>query len=100
MNFHYKDMADMRVPAAYERLLYDVMTGDSTLFQRDDEVEASWMFVDQIQKAWKNNPAIKLHGYAAGTWGPEIANSLIEGERLTWRYPCKNLVNDGMYCEL
>jgi len=100
MNFHYKDMADMRVPSAYERLLYDVMTGDSTLFQRDDEVEASWMFVDQIQKAWKNNPAIKLHGYAAGTWGPEIANDLIEGERLTWRYPCKNLVNDGMYCEL
>jgi glucose-6-phosphate 1-dehydrogenase len=100
MNFHYKDMADIRVPLAYERLLYDVMTGDSTLFQRDDEVEASWMFVDQIQKAWKNNPSIKLHGYAAGTWGPEVANNLIDGEDLTWRYPCKNLVNDGMYCEL
>jgi len=32
MDFHYKDMADVRVPSAYERLLYDVMLGDSTLF--------------------------------------------------------------------
>jgi len=39
MDFHYRDLADIRVPSAYERLLYDVMQGDSTLFSRDDEVE-------------------------------------------------------------
>jgi glucose-6-phosphate 1-dehydrogenase len=100
MDFHYKDLADIRVPSAYERLLYDVMLGDSTLFSRDDEVETAWKFIEPIQKAWKNNPAIKVYGYPAGTWGPELSNKLIEGEGLTWRYPCKNLADEELYCEL
>jgi glucose-6-phosphate 1-dehydrogenase len=100
MDFHYKDLANTRVPAAYERLLHDVMLGDSTLFSRDDEVETAWKFLDPIQKAWANNKAIKVFGYPAGTWGPEFANDLIEGEGLTWRYPCKNLADEELYCEL
>jgi glucose-6-phosphate 1-dehydrogenase len=100
MDFHYKDLADIRVPSAYERLLYDVMIGDSTLFSRDDEVETAWKFLDPIQKAWAKNPEIKVYGYPAGTWGPEHANDLIEGDALTWRYPCKNLADDELYCEL
>ena len=100
MDFHYKDLANIRVPSAYERLLYDVMIGDSTLFSRDDEVETAWKFLEPIQKAWANNPSIKVFGYPAGTWGPEHANDLIEGEGLTWRYPCKNLADDELYCEL
>ena len=59
MDFHYKDLANIRVPSAYERLLYDVMIGDSTLFSRDDEVETAWKFLEPIQKAWANNPEIK-----------------------------------------
>jgi glucose-6-phosphate 1-dehydrogenase len=100
MDFHYKDLADIRVPSAYERLIHDVMVGDSTLFSRDDEVETAWKFLQPIQKAWANNPSIKVFGYPAGTWGPEHANDLIEGEELTWRYPCKNLADDELYCEL
>jgi len=100
MDFHYKDLANTRVPSAYERLLYDVMVGDSTLFSRDDEVETAWKFLGPIQKAWANNPEIKVYGYPAGTWGPMNANELIEGDDLTWRYPCKNLADDGLYCEL
>jgi glucose-6-phosphate 1-dehydrogenase len=100
MDFHYKDLADIRVPSAYERLLHDVMLGDSTLFSRDDEVETAWKFLEPIQKAWEHNKAIKVFGYPAGTWGPEHANDLIEGEGLTWRYPCKNLADEELYCEL
>jgi len=100
MDFHYKDLADIRVPSAYERLLHDVMLGDSTLFSRDDEVETAWKFLEPVQKAWANNKAIKVFGYPAGTWGPEHANDLIEGDGLTWRYPCKNLADDELYCEL
>jgi glucose-6-phosphate 1-dehydrogenase len=100
MDFHYKDLANTRVPSAYERLLHDVMLGDSTLFSRDDEVETAWKFLEPIQRAWANNPAIKVLGYPAGTWGPEHASDLIEGEGLDWRYPCKNLTDDGLYCEL
>jgi glucose-6-phosphate 1-dehydrogenase len=100
MDFHYKDLADIRVPSAYERLLHDVMLGDSTLFSRDDEVETAWKFLEPIQRAWAKDPSIKVYGYPAGTWGPEHANDLIEGEGLTWRFPCKNLADDELYCEL
>jgi glucose-6-phosphate 1-dehydrogenase len=100
MDFHYKDLANARVPSAYERLIYDVMFGDQTLFSRDDEVETAWKFIDPVLRAWKNNPSIKVYGYAAGTWGPEPSNSLIEGDGLTWRYPCRNLADEELYCEL
>jgi len=100
MDFHYSDLTNIRVPSAYERLLYDVMIGDSTLFSRDDEVETAWKFIKPIQTAWDTNKNIKIYGYPAGTWGPSVSNDLIEGCGLTWRYPCKNLSDDGLYCEL
>ncbi len=100
MDFHYSELSDSYLPGAYERLLHDCMLGDSTLYSRGDAVEAAWKFVEPIQKAWENNPEITVHGYPAGTWGPDIADSLFEDEHLAWRYPCKNLANDGNYCEL
>lgn len=100
MDFHYSSLSDAYVPNAYERLLHDCMLGDSTLYHRGDAVEAAWAFIDPILEAWKNNPDIPVHGYPAGTWGPEIADKLIEGNNCTWRYPCKNLADDGIYCEL
>ena len=100
MDFLYKDLSDSYIPEAYQRLLLDCMQGDSTLYARGDAVEAAWRFVDPILKAWQNDPAIPLHGYPCGTWGPEMADSMIEGAEYTWRYPCKNLADDGLYCEL
>ena len=99
MDFHYSDLKGAYVPEAYERLLLDALQGDATLFARGDEVEASWAFVDPILEAWENDPAIKMYGYPAGTWGPELADGLIDGMK-TWRYPCKNLAEDGEFCEL
>jgi len=63
-------------------------------------VEAAWKFVAPIQNAWKNNPEIKMYGYPAGTWGPENADDMFDEKDITWRYPCKNLADDGNYCEL
>lgn len=100
LDFHYKDFGNIHLPDAYERLLYDCMMGDSTLYSRGDVVEAAWKFVAPIQNAWKNNPNIKIYGYPAGTWGPDNADDLIEDKNVTWRYPCKNLSDDGTYCEL
>lgn len=100
MDFHYSELSDVHVPAAYERLLMDVLAGDSTLYARGDAVEEAWKFVNPIQNAWLNNPHSKIYGYPAGTWGPETADELIEETEMTWRYPCKNLSNDGIYCEL
>ena len=98
MDFHYSDLADKKVPAAYERLLLDCMQGDATLYSRGDAVEAAWEFVQPIINAWETNPEIPIYGYPAGSWGPEDSDKLIANG--DWRYPCKNLSNDGLYCEL
>jgi len=98
MDFHYSDLADKKVPAAYERLLHDCMIGDATLYARGDAVEKAWEFVQPIINAWETNPEIPIYGYPAGTWGPEGAEYLVVNGN--WRYPCKNLTSDGLYCEL
>lgn len=100
MDFHYSSLSDVYLPAAYERLLLDCMLGDSTLYARGDAVESAWRFVDPILQYWKQNPTRALYGYPAGTWGPQEADGLFEEKGLTWRYPCKNLADDGEYCEL
>jgi glucose-6-phosphate 1-dehydrogenase len=99
MDFHYKDLSYIRVPSAYERLLHDVMLGDSTLFSRDDEVETTWKFIEPVRNAWDNNNRIKLFGYPAGTWGPVHANDLFD-EKISFRSPCKNMADEELYCEL
>ncbi len=87
MAFHYSDLADKKISEAYERLLLDCMTGDSTLYARADAVSASWKFVDPILNAWKNNPEIPVYFYEAGTWGPVEANLLFEDKYVKWRDP-------------
>lgn len=100
MDFHYRDLMNAEIPEAYERLLLDCMQGDSTLYARGDAVEAAWNFVDPILKRWEEDKTFPLSGYPCGTWGPQQADLLIEGQRHKWRFPSKNLANDGIYCEL
>ena len=100
MDFHYSDLSDKPIPEAYQRLLLDCMQGDSTLFTRGDSVEQAWSIVEPVLKAWENNPKIPIFGYPSGTWGPKEADRLIDDPAMTWRYPCKNLAGDGIYCEL
>jgi glucose-6-phosphate 1-dehydrogenase len=100
MDFHYADLAGGKIPEAYQRLLLDCMQGDATLFTRGDAIEQAWRIVDPILSGWENNPDFPMYGYPSGTWGPQQADSLIEDPSLTWRYPCKNLSDDGIYCEL
>jgi glucose-6-phosphate 1-dehydrogenase len=100
MDFYYKDLTNSYIPEAYQRLLLDCMQGDSTLYARGDAVEKAWQIVDPILEAWAGNGDIPLHGYPCGTWGPEVADQMIEGEDYTWRYPSENLADDGLYCEL
>jgi len=100
MDFHYSGLTDAHVPAAYERLLLDVIKGDATLYARGDSVEEAWRFVEPILQAWKNTPEIKVHGYPAGTWGPTVASKLIDSDKVTWRNPCSNLTADDNYSEL
>ena len=100
MNFRYAELADTYLPSAYERLLLDCVQGDATLFSRGDNVEKAWELFQPILDKWENNNNYPLHGYPAGSWGPEEADKLIAKQINGWRYPCKNLSNDGQYCEL
>src|SRR3989338_137506 len=55
MTFYYKDSElESELPDAYERVLYDCIRGDQSLFASTDEVKASWSFITPIVEAWKN----------------------------------------------
>ncbi|MEL6976154.1 MAG: glucose-6-phosphate dehydrogenase [Bacteroidota bacterium] len=97
MDFYYSSLAETYVMEAYERLLLDAMQGDATLYARADEVEAAWEFVDPILQYWKNGKDVRMYGYAAGVWGPENADDLIE-DLGYWRNPEQNLADDPGYC--
>jgi glucose-6-phosphate 1-dehydrogenase len=86
MDFEYDDYFETTIPGAYERLLLDVMRGDSTLFTRNDELEAAWRFVTPVLDHWDSgNDAPEF--YRAGTWGPEGADHLAQKSGLHWREP-------------
>jgi glucose-6-phosphate 1-dehydrogenase len=71
------EMVASRFPRAdemqpYERVLGAAMSGDATLFARQDYVEEAWRIVDPILKM-----DLPVYPYAANTWGPR------EVERVT-----------------
>jgi glucose-6-phosphate 1-dehydrogenase len=85
--FDYGKSFQKVLPEAYERLLFDALRGDATLFMRSDELEAAWAFVTPILDAWRNALPPELPNYAAGTWGPAEADRLAEGCAGGWREP-------------
>jgi glucose-6-phosphate 1-dehydrogenase len=70
-------------PEAYERLIYDIMRGDSTLFSRWDEVEASWTFADRII-GYREIKKLSFPNYDAGTLGPVKAYELLARDGRQW----------------
>ena len=78
MNFNYTDYFNATPQTGYERLLYDCMLGDATLFQRSDMVEAAWHVVAPILDVWEALPPRRFPNYAAGTWGPPEADELLD----------------------
>lgn len=85
MNFEYQDYFGSQPSTGYERLLYDCMIGDATLFQRADMVEAGWCVVSPVLDVWKALPPRSFPNYAAGSWGPKDADELLERDGRHWR---------------
>jgi len=85
MDFDYADYFGCRPSTGYERLLYDSMCGDATLFQRTDMVEAGWKVVSPIQDVWKALPPRAFPNYPAETWGPKDAHDLLARDGREWR---------------
>jgi glucose-6-phosphate 1-dehydrogenase len=85
MNLHYESEFGKDVsPDAYERLLLDVMAGDSTLFPSDTFVQKSWEFIQGILDAWKDDTRVPMREYPAGSWGPDDADRLIRAHGYEW----------------
>ncbi|HEY7678381.1 MAG TPA: glucose-6-phosphate dehydrogenase [Candidatus Methylomirabilis sp.] len=85
MDFQYTDYFGCTPSTGYERLLYDCMLGDATLFQRADMVEAAWGVVAPVLDVWKTLPPRGFPNYPAGSWGPKEADELLARDGREWR---------------
>ena len=84
LDFSYKDFGETSAATGYERLLYDCMTGDMTLFHRADMVDAAWQLATPILDVWGSIKPRDFPNYAAGTWGPASADELIGRDGRHW----------------
>jgi glucose-6-phosphate 1-dehydrogenase len=84
MDFHYSDWFPREPAVGYETLLFDVMTGDPTLFMRADTVEQAWRIVQPLIDAWAADPE-PIPTYASGSEGPIEADALIGRTGRRWR---------------
>jgi glucose-6-phosphate 1-dehydrogenase len=85
MDFKYKDYFDSAPSTGYETLIYDCMTGDNTLFQRADEVEAAWRIVQPFLDDWREAPNRDFGIYPAGSEGPPESDELLARDGRHWR---------------
>ena len=85
MDFRYSDWFKHTPAVGYETLLYDCFTGDPTLFQRADQVEAAWAVVEPVLEAWANKPSESFPNYSPGSSGPQCADELLARDGRAWR---------------
>ncbi len=89
--FSYKEFGETSPATGYERLLYDSMVGDSTLFHRADMVEEAWRIATPILDVWATLPPRDFPNYLAGSWGPAAADALIQQDGRRWWLPKSEL---------
>jgi glucose-6-phosphate 1-dehydrogenase len=65
---------------AYERLIYDAMCGDHTLFTSAEGIERLW---ERSRPLLENPPPVRP--YPPGSWGPNAIHQLIAPD--AWRLP-------------
>ncbi len=87
LRFGYQDFGPQIPATGYERLLYDCMVGDATLFHRWDNVEAAWRIATPVLDLWASLPARDFPNYTAGSWGPPAADELLRKDGRKWVNP-------------
>jgi len=83
LDFKYADKFTIGGRTGYETLLYDMLMGDQTLFQRADQIEAGWAAVQPFLDLWAKGRG-KVESYKRGSRGPECAVELIERDGRAW----------------
>jgi glucose-6-phosphate 1-dehydrogenase len=85
MAFKYADWFPKEPNIGYETLIYDVMTGDQTLFNRADMVEETWRVVGAVLESWSKETPANFPNYASGSDGPAEADALLARTGRAWR---------------
>ena len=85
MRFDYKDYFEVAPSTGYETLIFDCMTGDTTLFKRAEEIEAGWRIVQPLLDLWSQDKVDSPAPYAAGSQGPGEADELLARDGRRWR---------------
>jgi glucose-6-phosphate 1-dehydrogenase len=85
MEFKYKDWFKQAPAVGYETLIYDCLIGDTTLFQRADQVESAWSVVEPVLRGWESVAPRHFPNYSAGSEGPIAANDLLARDGRSWR---------------
>ena len=83
MNFSYAEHFKISHTTGYEALLYDILIGDQSLFQRADEIEGAWRAVQPFLDAWAEASDMP-EDYAAGTAGPGGGDALLARDGREW----------------
>jgi glucose-6-phosphate 1-dehydrogenase len=81
LDFAYADAFKIGGRTGYETLLYDMLMGDQTLFQRADQIEAGWAAIQPILDAWKRG---RPEPYEPGSAGPAGADALMQRDGREW----------------
>lgn len=84
LNYAQSSCFQGNVPEAYEQLILEAYRANSSLFTRWDELERSWMFVESIEHMCKIDSR-DYPNYAAGSCGPQRADTLLKEEGRAWR---------------
>jgi len=85
MDFRYGSYFGQTPPEAYERLIWECIMGDNTLFARSDEVSQSWSILTPVLNHWAKNPPKHFPNYASGSWGPKESDELLLKDHRSWR---------------
>ena len=85
MDFAYGDTFTEASPEAYERLILDVLLGDTPLLPRHEETALQWKILDPVLERWASRG--KPEQYASGGWGPKSAYEMMARDGRMWRRP-------------
>ncbi len=73
----YKTRFHERVPAPYERLIYDILQADHSVFVRSDEVKMAWQIFTPVLRELEEKGVVPIE-YEFGSSGPKESNELLE----------------------
>jgi len=83
LDLSFAETFGVRYPDAYERLLMEVLRGNTALFMRRDEVEEAWRWIDGIIDSWQLAKQ-KVRSYVSGSWGPTDSSLMLDRDGRAW----------------